>query len=105
MASPSSSTCPSTGHAGTVSFIRLSDRRNVLLPQPLGPMSASTWLVVHLDVHVLDGDLLAVADGEPARAHLERDVLRRRHGGGGDHGQRILVPSGEASRVRRVTFA
>ena len=33
-----------TATSGTVSFMRLSERRNVLLPQPLGPMSARTWL-------------------------------------------------------------
>ena len=55
---------PVTETPGTVSFMRLSERRNVLLPQPLGPMSASTCSAVDVDRHVFDGDLLAVADGE-----------------------------------------
>ena len=37
-------TAPSTRAPGTMSFIRLSERRNVDLPQPDGPMSAVTWL-------------------------------------------------------------
>ena len=38
------STRPSTRVPGMMSFIRLSVRRNVLLPQPDGPMNAVTWL-------------------------------------------------------------
>ena len=34
---------PSTRVAGMMSFIRFSVRRNVLLPQPEGPMNADTW--------------------------------------------------------------
>ena len=36
-------TDPSTRVPGMMSFIRLSERRNVDLPQPDGPMSAVTW--------------------------------------------------------------
>ena len=35
---------PRPARPGMMSFIRLSDRRNVDLPQPDGPMSAVTWL-------------------------------------------------------------
>ena len=44
MSSPSMRTVPSTRVPGMMSFIRLSVRRNVLLPQPDGPMNAVTWL-------------------------------------------------------------
>ena len=36
-------TSPSTRVPGMMSFIRFSVRRNVLLPQPDGPMNADTW--------------------------------------------------------------
>ncbi len=35
---------PSTRVPGMMSFIRFSERRNVDLPQPDGPISAVTWL-------------------------------------------------------------
>ncbi len=41
---PSMSTLPSTRAPGMMSFMRLSVRRNVLLPQPDGPMKAVTRL-------------------------------------------------------------
>ena len=44
MSWPSISTDPSTRVPGMMSFMRLSERRNVDLPQPDGPMSAVTWL-------------------------------------------------------------
>ena len=44
MSAPSMSTFPSTRVPGMMSFIRLSVRRNVLLPQPDGPMNAVTTL-------------------------------------------------------------
>ena len=40
---PSMRTAPSTRVPGMMSFIRFSVRRNVLLPQPDGPMNAVTW--------------------------------------------------------------
>ena len=48
---PSISTVPSTRVPGMMSFIRFSVRRNVLLPQPDGPMNAVTrlawiWMVM-----------------------------------------------------------
>ena len=43
MSTPSSSTFPSTRVPGMMSFIRLSDRKNVDLPHPEGPMKAVTW--------------------------------------------------------------
>ena len=43
MSWPSMRTEPSTRAPGTMSFIRFSERRNVDLPQPDGPMSAVTW--------------------------------------------------------------
>ena len=42
MSLPSIWTEPSTRVPGMMSFIRLSVRRNVLLPQPDGPMNAVT---------------------------------------------------------------
>ena len=42
MSASSMSTWPSTRVPGMMSFIRLSVRRNVLLPQPDGPMNAVT---------------------------------------------------------------
>ena len=42
MSRPSIVTAPSTRAAGTMSFMRLSVRRNVDLPHPDGPMSAVT---------------------------------------------------------------
>ena len=45
MSRPSIATEPSTRVPGMMSFIRLSVRRNVLLPQPDGPMNAVTTLV------------------------------------------------------------
>src|SRR5437763_5152531 len=42
MSWPSRSTCPVTRAPATTSCMRLSDRRNVDLPQPDGPMSAVT---------------------------------------------------------------
>ena len=44
MSWPSMSTVPSTRVPGIMSFIRFSVRRNVLLPQPDGPMKAVTRL-------------------------------------------------------------
>ena len=44
MSSPSMSTRPSTRAPGMMSFMRFSERRNVLLPQPDGPMNAVTRL-------------------------------------------------------------
>ncbi len=46
---PSMSTWPSTRVPGMMSFIRLSVRRNVLLPQPDGPMKAVTTLGADLE--------------------------------------------------------
>ena len=43
MSRPSMQTDPSTRVPGMMSFIRLSERRNVDLPQPDGPMRAVTW--------------------------------------------------------------
>src|SRR5450432_1962463 len=43
MSRPSSSTSPSTRAVGTVSCMRLRQRRKVDLPQPDGPMIAVTW--------------------------------------------------------------
>ena len=40
---------PSTRAPGTMSFMRLSERRNVDLPQPDGPMSAVTWFGKHVE--------------------------------------------------------
>ena len=45
MSCPSIWTVPSTRAPGMMSFIRLSVRRNVLLPQPDGPMNAVTTFV------------------------------------------------------------
>ncbi len=42
---PSSTIEPSTRAPSMVSFIRLRQRRNVDLPQPDGPIMASTWLL------------------------------------------------------------
>ena len=42
MSAPSIETDPSTRVPGMMSFIRFSVRRNVLLPQPDGPMNAVT---------------------------------------------------------------
>ena len=42
MSWPSICTEPSTRVPGIMSFMRLSDRRNVDLPQPEGPMNAVT---------------------------------------------------------------
>ena len=42
---------PSTRVPGMMSFIRLSVRRNVLLPQPDGPMNAVTtcgWILIEM---------------------------------------------------------
>ena len=44
MSWPSMSTRPSARVPGMMSFIRLSVRKNVLLPQPDGPMQAVTRL-------------------------------------------------------------
>ena len=52
-----------------MSFIRFSVRRNVLLPQPDGPMNAVTWFGVDADRDVLERALRAV---------VEVQVLRRR---------------------------
>ena len=49
MSRPSMRTEPSTRAPGMMSFIRLSERRNVDFPQPDGPMSAVTWFGQHLD--------------------------------------------------------
>ena len=49
MSSPSINTFPSTRVPAMMSFIRLSVRRNVLLPQPDGPMNAVTtfgWMPI-----------------------------------------------------------
>ena len=89
---------------GTVSFIRLSERRNVLLPQPLGPMSARTSLRVDVDRDVLDGSLLAVANRQSARAHLHWGALPGGQCRCGDHGREFGV-TGQGSRVVYVTFA
>ena len=42
MSTPSMRTVPSSRVPGMMSFIRFSVRRNVLLPQPDGPMNADT---------------------------------------------------------------
>ena len=44
MSWPSICTEPSTRVPGMMSFMRLSERRNVDLPHPDGPMNAVTWL-------------------------------------------------------------
>ncbi len=43
MSLPSSVTVPSARAPGVSSCIRLSERRNVVLPQPEEPISAVTW--------------------------------------------------------------
>ena len=64
MSMPSSLTLPSTRAFGMTSCIRLSERRNVLLPQPDGPMiavMACGWMV---EADVADGPEGAVVDVE-----------------------------------------
>ena len=73
----------------TVSFMRLSERRNVLLPHPLGPMSASTRLRLDVEGDVVHGHVPVVADAHVLRAHLDArffDAGRRRRNNGHHEG-------------------
>ncbi len=60
---------PRRARPGTMSFIRLSDRRNVDLPQPDGPMSAVTWFGWILSVDLLE---------DPVRRRSRSSCPRRR---------------------------
>ena len=55
---------PSMWAPGMRSFIRLRQRRTVVLPQPDGPMKAVIWLACDLEVDVAYGTELAVEDVE-----------------------------------------
>ena len=72
MSAPSISTRPSTRAPGMMSFIRFSVRRNVLLPQPDGPMNAVTTIGLNPDRDVLQGPRLAVVEVHPLRFDLAR---------------------------------
>ena len=58
-----------------MSFIRLSVRRNVLLPQPDGPMNADTWFAcrpIEMSCRTLR---VAVVEVQVIDADLERGLL------------------------------
>ena len=60
------------------SFIRLRQRRNVLLPQPDGPMIAVISLRADVEADAVDRAVRAVVDG--GVADLEHDLGRFRGG-------------------------
>ena len=74
MSAPSIRTVPSTRVPGMMSFIRFSVRRNVLLPQPDGPMNAVTtfgWMRIEMSC---ERALLAVVEVQPLDLDLRRRV-------------------------------
>src|SRR6187397_1293524 len=93
MSRPPMRTVPSTRTPGMTSFIRLSVRRKVLLPQPDGPMNAVTRVRLNPDRNVLQGPRCAVVEVHPLRFDLARadvghrplwacrNLAKRRHNG------------------------
>ena len=61
---------PSTRAPGTMSFIRFSERRNVDLPQPDGPMSAVTWFGQDLEVDAFEDPMAAVVEVQAGHVDL-----------------------------------
>ncbi len=70
-------TWPSTRVAGMMSFIRLSVRRNVLLPQPDGPMKAVTRFDCIRIVMPSSASLRAVVEVQVLDVDLRRALGRR----------------------------
>ena len=73
-------TDPSTRAPGTMSFIRFSERRNVDLPQPDGPMSAVTWFGRILTWMLLEDAALAVIEVQPGDVDFGGCLSRDRPG-------------------------
>ena len=82
------STAPSTRVPGMMSFIRFSVRRNVLLPQPDGPMNAVTtfgWMPMR---DVLERALRAVVEVQVADVDLDGGRVGAGGRGGASDGDR-----------------
>ena len=91
---------PSTRVPGTMSFIRLSERRNVDLPQPDGPMSAVTWFGMDLRLMSFEDAVRAVVEIQPATSILSgrRSSPDGVEGGGALSGGSARLRASGASR-------
>ena len=69
---------PVTRAIAIVSFIRLTQRRNVDFPQPDGPIKAVTDFFRNVEVHIEQRMLLAVEDVDIARDDFRALLPRRR---------------------------